>query len=250
MLPSLATGTSLAVTARQSPARSRRQALIWFVLGLLTGVIVTLGLTTKPTPQLSLSPGDITRDRAEDHPLPTAINFTLRDANRQGNQNAPVTIIEFSDFQCAYCWQFYRLVEPELFKQYIATGQVTFVFKHLPALGQESIWAAEAAECAADQDKFWEYHDALFDHLTGENDGTFIKDNLLKYARQIDLDLGQFEPCLTNDQTLDRVQLDQRESEQAGVLGTPTFFINGQPLIGAQPLEIFQAAIESKLNGK
>ncbi len=250
MLPSLATGTPLDVTARQSPTRSWRQALIWFVLGLLTGVIVTLGLTTKPTLLLSLSPGDITRDRVEAHPLPTAINFTLRAANRQGNQNAPVTIVEFSDFQCGYCWQFYRLVEPELFKQYIATGQVTFLFKHLPALGQESIWAAEAAECAADQDKFWEYHNALFDHLTGENDGTFIKDNLLKYARQLDLDMSQFEPCLTNDRTLDRVQADQRESEQAGVLGTPTFFINGQPLVGAQSLEVFQAAIESKLKGK
>jgi protein-disulfide isomerase len=237
----------LTIGPPRSPARYH-QAITWFVLGLLTGVIVTLGLTTnKPTPQLSLRSNDITHDRADDHPLPTAIDFTLREANRQGDKNAPVTIVEFSDFQCGYCWQFYRLVEPELFKQYIATGQVTFVFKHLPALGQESIWAAEAAECAADQGKFWEYHDALFDHLTGEKDDTFSKDNLLKYARQLELDIDWFEPCLTNDQTLDRVQIDQYESEQAGVLGTPTFFINGQPLVGAQPLEVFQATIESKL---
>jgi protein-disulfide isomerase len=249
MIPPEATHTQPDTPKGQPATHPRRSALIWFWLGMITGVAVTLVLTAKSTPGVTASQ-EATPDRAEARPLPTAINFTLRDANRQGNKNAPVTIVEFSDFQCAYCWQFYRLVEPELYKQYIATGKVTFVYKHLPASGQESTWAAEAAECAADQGKFWAYHDWLFEHLTGENDGAFTKDNLLKFARQLNLDLSQFEPCLTNDQTLDRVQADQRESEQAGVRGTPTFYVNGQPLVGAQPFEAFQAVIESKIKGK
>ena len=183
-------------------------------------------------------------------PSPTvAITYTVRPANRVGRTDAPVRIVEFSDFQCPYCGRFDQDVRPDLFKQYVDTGQVAFVYKHMAILGDESTWAAEAAECAADQGQFWEYHDLLFAHRTGENQGAFAKDKLLGFARDLKLDMAQFEPCLENDQTLNRVQTDTREGQQAGVRGTPTFFINDQPLVGAQPLSSFQSLIQ-QANGK
>jgi len=137
-------------------------------------------------------------------------------------------------------------VRPVL-QPYIDSGKVNLVYKHSAFLGQESAWAAQAAECAADQGKFWEYHDLLFDKQNGENVGIFTKENLIVYAKELGLDSAKFDPCLQNDETLQRVIADTQEGRQVGVTGTPTFFINGQPLVGAQPAETFQAAINSAL---
>ena len=137
-----------------------------------------------------------------------------------------------------------------LFKQYVETGLVTFVYKHMAILGTESTWAAEASECAADQDKFWEYHDLVFSRQAGENQGAFTKDKLLGMAQELSLDMTKFEPCLKNDQTLGRVRADTEEGQEAGVRGMPTFFINGQGLVGAQPLDVFKAAIDKILKGE
>ncbi len=132
-------------------------------------------------------------------------------------------------------------------QSYIDSGKVNLVYKHSAFLGQESVWAAQASECAADQGKFWEYHDLLFDKQNGENVGTFTKENLLTYAKELNLDMAKFEPCLQKDETLPRVSADTEEGRQANVTGTPTFFINGKPLVGAQPAEVFQAAIDAAL---
>jgi len=137
-------------------------------------------------------------------------------------------------------------VRPVL-QSYIDSGKVNLVYKHSAFLGQESIWAAQAAECAADQGKFWEYHDLLFDKQNGENVGTFTKENLLSYAKELGLDTAKFEPCVKNDETLQRVVADTNEGRQVGVTGTPTFFINGKPLVGAQPAEAFQTQINAAL---
>ena len=132
-------------------------------------------------------------------------------------------------------------------QSYIDSGKVNLVYKHSAFLGQESVWAAQAAECAADQGKFWEYHDLLFDKQNGENVGTFTKENLLSYAKELGLDTAKFEPCVKNDETLQRVVADTNEGRQVGVTGTPTFFINGKPLVGAQPAEAFQTQINAAL---
>jgi protein-disulfide isomerase len=132
-------------------------------------------------------------------------------------------------------------------QSYIDSGKVNLVYKHSAFLGQESVWAAQAAECAADQGKFWEYHDLLFDKQNGENVGTFTKENLMAYAKELGLDSTQFDPCLQNDVTLQRVISDTQEGRTAGVTGTPTFFINGKPLVGAQPVETFQSQINAAL---
>jgi protein-disulfide isomerase len=243
-------------------------APVWFLLGVLVGVIgfaAYTALTAKPVTLDATAMRGAARDGTLDAiatlqagggqaAAPTAqpidpSSFSMRDSNRQGDKAAKISIVEFSDFQCPFCERFHTTVEANLIKQYVDTGKATFVYKHIAILGQESVWAAQAAECAADQGKFWQFHDLLFDKQSGENQGAFTKDKLLGFAQEMKLDMTKFEPCLNQDQTVSRVQADSQEGQKAGVRGTPTFFINGKPLVGAQPIEAFQAAIESALTG-
>ncbi len=141
-------------------------------------------------------------------------------------------------------------MKPEIIKQYVETGQANIVYKHSAFLGQESVWAAQAAECAADQGRFWDFHDILFERQDGENQGAFNQDKLIAMATELKFDMAKFEQCLNNNETLARVQADTQEGSAAGVTGTPTFFINGRVLVGAQPLEAFQQTIEQALQAQ
>jgi protein-disulfide isomerase len=114
-------------------------------------------------------------------------------------------------------------------------------------LGEESKWAAEAAECAADQNKFWEYHDKLFASQNGENQGAFAKDNLKKFASDLGLDTAQFNECVDSGKHTDLIQTDTSTAQQIGVQSTPSFLVNGTPLVGAVPSTDFQSLIEQKL---
>ena len=114
-------------------------------------------------------------------------------------------------------------------------------------LGEESKWAAEAAECAADQDKYWEYHDKLFASQNGENQGTFAKENLKKFAADLGLDTDQFNECMDSGKHTDLIQSDTSMAQQIGVQSTPSFLVNGTPLVGAVPVGDFQSVIEQKL---
>jgi len=169
--------------------------------------------------------------------------LTIRPATRLGSPTAPITIIEFSDFQCPFCAKVEAETMARLRGTYVLSGTVALVYMHAAVLGDESTWAAQAAECAADQGQFWAYHDLLFARQSGENQGAFTKEHLIGFAGELELDLSRFEPCLKNDETLARVKQDTAEAQTAGVRGTPTFFINGQPLIGAQPLSTFEKMI-------
>ena len=169
--------------------------------------------------------------------------LTIRPATRLGSPTAPITIIEFSDFQCPFCAKVEAETMARLRGTYVLSGTVALVYRHAAVLGDESTWAAQAAECAADQGQFWAYHDLLFARQSGENQGVFTKEHLIGFAGELELDLSRFEPCLKNDETLARVKQDTAEAQTAGVRGTPTFFINGQPLIGAQPLSTFEKMI-------
>lgn len=171
---------------------------------------------------------------------------TIRPANRLGSPSATITIVEYSDFRCLFCGKVERDAVAQLRAAYVSSQTVSIVYKHAAILGDESTWAAQAAECAADQGQFWAYHDLLFARQDDENQGTFTKANLLTLAHELKLDMSRFEPCILNDETLPRVQADVAEAESVGVRGTPTFFINGQPLIGAQPLSKFEEVIAAQ----
>jgi protein-disulfide isomerase len=129
----------------------------------------------------------------------------------------------------------------------VATGKVRFGYWNYAFLGEESQWAAEAAECAADQDKYWEYHDKLFASQSGENQGAFTKDKLKQFAADLSLDTAAFNDCLDSGNHAAQIQTDSQMAQQIGVRSTPSFLVNGTPLVGAQPYERFQELIESLL---
>ncbi len=164
-----------------------------------------------------------------------------------GNKNAPVTVIEFSDFQCPFCKNWHETVAPDLKSDYINTGKVKFYFRHYAFLGDESTWAAEASECANEQGKFWEYHDYLFSHQGGENQGDFSKANLEGFAAQLGLNTTQFNSCLETDKYTQKVKDDLAAGQKVGVQGTPSTFINGYMIDGAQPFSVFKAKIDEQL---
>jgi protein-disulfide isomerase len=165
----------------------------------------------------------------------------------KGDPDAPVTIIEFADFQCPYCGRFFAETKPQIDEQYMQSGKVRFGYLNFAFLGPESQWAAEAAECAADQNKFWQYHDKLYDSQSGENQGAFNKDNLKKFAEELGLDTSAFNECLDLGKYTQLIQDESSMASSIGVRSTPTFLINGQALVGAQPFEVFQQTIDSLL---
>ena len=175
---------------------------------------------------------------------------TNTQSNTMGDPNAPVQIIEYGDFQCPYCLKFWRDTEPQMIKEYVDTGKVYFEFRSVGAfIGPESAWAAEGAYCAGDQNKFWEYHDTLFSNWTGENVGDFSKDNLVKYAEAIHLDTNAFQKCLSDEKYKSKVEQDAAQARTDGVHATPTLFINGYKVEGAQPYDIIKHVIDEILKG-
>jgi protein-disulfide isomerase len=163
----------------------------------------------------------------------------------KGDPQAPITLVEFGDFQCPYCGRFATGAGRQIDEAYVQNGIVRFGYQHLAFLGPESQWAAEASECAAEQGAFWSYHDKLFESQSGENRGAFSKENLKKFAADLGLDPQAFNECLDSGKYTSIVEAETRSVQALGVRSTPTFLINGRPLIGAQPFEVFQQSIES-----
>ena len=170
-------------------------------------------------------------------------------SNTMGDPNAPVHIVEYSDFQCPFCLKFWSETEPQLIEEYVNTGKVYFEYRSFAFLGPESEWAAEGAYCAGDQNKFWEYHDTLFTNWTGENAGDFTQDKLIQYAKALDLNMAEFEACLNEEKHKGTVEQDKAQADADGVHATPTFFINGFKIEGAQPFDILKELIEQALDG-
>lgn len=175
---------------------------------------------------------------------PSYIPATEDGDNFLGAENALVTLVEFSDFQCPFCGKFYKETEPQIISEYVDTGKVKFVYKHLPLtqIHAYSQKAAEASECAADQGKFWEYHGKLF-----ANQNALFLASLKKYASDIGLDRTKFDACLDSGTMASRVGYDAEEAVQRGVRSTPNFFVNGVKIEGAQPFSKFKEAIEAEL---
>jgi len=167
----------------------------------------------------------------------------------KGDPQAPVTIVEYGDFQCPSCGAFFRTVEPELVRQYVDTGKAKLQFKHFPWIGSESRRAAEAASCAFAQGRFWEYHDALYQSQRGENTGGFSDQNLKAVASGLGLDPAAFASCFDGGAYRAAVEADRQEVSRLGLTGTPTFLINGQRVVGAQSLATFKAVLDAKLRG-
>lgn len=167
-----------------------------------------------------------------------------------GDQNAPVTVIGYGDFQCPFCGKFFEETESVLREKYIKTGKVKFIYRDFAFLGQESLWAANAARCASEQDKFWQYHDYLYGNQRGENQGAFSKENLKSFAVAMGLDKEKFNTCLDSEKYTAAIQKETKEGGEAGVSGTPANFINGKLYAGALPTASFIQIIDNELNKK
>ncbi len=168
------------------------------------------------------------------------VEVSADDDPAYGPEDASVIMIEFSDFNCPYCGRFARETLPLVRENY--EGRIRFVYRDFPILGDSSLQAAITAECANDQGAFWEYHDLLF-----ANQGSFNQEMFIQFAGELELDVDQFTACQNDPATRDEVGADYAEAQRLGANGTPTFFINGRRVIGAQPYEAFQSVIDEEL---
>jgi len=161
-----------------------------------------------------------------------------------GNPNAPVTIVEFGDFQCSFCGRFFKTTITQIKESYVKNGDVKIVYRDFPlsSIHPMAEKAAEAAECANEQKKFWQYHDKLY-----ENQESLSVDNFKVWAKDFGLDSDRFNKCLDSGKYADEIKKDFNDGVAAGVQGTPASFINGRFIEGAVPFEQFQSVIESEL---
>tara|TARA_Y100000034_G_scaffold67371_1_gene81273 strand:- start:7854 stop:8927 length:1074 start_codon:yes stop_codon:yes gene_type:complete len=175
------------------------------------------------------------------------VEIEIGDAPVKGDANAPVTIVEFSDYQCPFCAKFYTETFGLLEKNYIDTGKVKLVFMDFPLdFHPEAQPAAEAARCVREQkgdEGYYEMHDKLF-----ENQGLLSEENYKKWARELGVDGAEFDSCLDSGKFVADVQADLTYGQQLGVSGTPGFFVNGQLVSGAQPYSVFEQLIEAGLS--
>ena len=142
-----------------------------------------------------------------------------------GDPNAPVSVEEFSDFQCSHCKTFSQTLEPEFIENYVDTGKVYLTFKNFPIFGEASENAAEATYCAADQNAMWQYKKALFSFSSFQD--AFSDNNLVSYAESLELDSEEFQNCLESDKFVSAIQADMGNGKNLGIQGTPSFSVNG-----------------------
>ena len=164
----------------------------------------------------------------------------------EGNVDAPITIVEFSDFECPFCGRYYSETLPQIREEYVNTGKVKIYYRHLPlAFHPQARPLAIASECANDQGKFWEMHDIIFDN-SASIATTTVEDHKL-WAQELGLNTALFSSCVDNQEHANLIDEDVADGAEVGADGTPTFYVNGQQLIGAQPFASFKAIIDQEL---
>jgi len=233
---SLADGSPPTAVGRPTPHRKERRAKgpgrlrtwalpsFFLVAGLSAIAIVALAVTS-----------------------PSAADDVKATRPALGASTAVVVIHEYGDFQCPSCGAFARSIEPQIRAAYIDTGKARLVWHDFAWIGAESRDAANAARCAGDQGKFWDYHDLLYANQSGENAGAFSKDRLKGFGAALGLEPTTFHACVDAGAHAAAVQADFADVRQNGFNGTPTFVIGDQRIVGAQPFEVFAAAIDAAL---
>ena len=214
----------------------------------LKEIISEIEIKTAPAPQPAQIPTQPTASQV--------FRVSLDDDPVKGNPNAPVTMVEFSDFQCPFCLRFFQQTLPLIEENYIDTGKIKFVYRDFPldSIHPNARPAHIAAECADEQGKFWEYHDVLFEKQSEWNrlSSADLSSQLNQYATSMGLESASFDSCLTSQSMADEVNADFLQAAQYGATGTPTFFIGNEKngfikLVGAQPYAVFQGMIDNQL---
>ena len=221
------------------------------IIASITIVVVILGindswdkqeLLIEPTPEIDqIEPTKITMD-----------TFVLNGSPILGDPNAPITLVEFGDYQCHYCNVFFQSIEEDIIKNYVETGKVKMIFKDYNIIGPDSINASHGAHCANEQELFWEYHDILYSNWTGENNGWASSSNLRIFADEINVNVDKWTECMNEKTHSKRIIDSNNDAKSLQLTGTPAFFIinsNGEvsKLFGAQPFEIFEKVFDKEL---
>lgn len=233
----------------QNPSVEKRSSLApWIITILIAAWILAMGIVIAGwliSKQIALNSLSNTLPVTQ----PARVNIDVPAGMPVlGDNNAPVTVIEFADFQCPFCSEWQKLVFPQLKTQYIDTGKIRFVYMDYAFLGQESFRAAEAARCAHDQGKFWEYHDTLLQNQKGENENAFSDVNLKQFAKNLALDENKFSFCLESNTYQKAVEDALQKGSEYGVEATPTVFIDGYEYEGLLNYSIYASAIDDQLS--
>ena len=223
---------------REQPQPVRRSTRLPYLLiggGVLVVAAVAVILFAALRGESDTEPG--VQGVAQDTASPTtsqaaaAVGDEPTPAPTQDEAAATVPLVmleEFGDFQCSHCAQFALGMGRQLKKDFVDKGRINFVFRHFPFIGEESFRAAEATECARDQDKFWEYHDTVFENWDGVNKGAYSDDNLRGFASRLQLDRDAFDSCLEGGKYRGKVEEDLQLGERMGVNSTPSLFLQGR----------------------
>jgi protein-disulfide isomerase len=230
----------------QRVKRQRQQRLV-VILVVAGAALIVAALLIAPSIQRAAAPvGEIIQ--ITPRALPQA------NATSLGDTNAPVLVEVWSDFQCPACRIFAEQVEPLVVENYVKPGKALYVYRQYPFLDDSSVikesdQAANASMCAADQGRFWDYHDILFTNWNGENAGSFADKRLVAFAQALGLDMTKFNTCFKADVFKAQINKDLQDGNNAGVSGTPSVFVNGQLLTPGQvpSYDVIAAAIDAAL---
>ena len=209
------------------------------VIAIIAGVAVSLSVSTSETVNLDMDRSHGTISTAMGSPI-------------LGDPSAPITIVEFGDYQCHQCYNWFHNTKPAIVENYIETGKANLVFVDLAFLGRDSPKAAQASYCAEDQEMYWEYHDILYMSQESKIDSGWANTERLKaFAFSLGLDMGLFDSCLDSGKYSKRVQYNIQQARDHGVRGTPGFFIVGpdgqEQLGGAQPFSVFKQVLDKMI---
>ena len=202
----------------------------------------TTGGSTSEEPERSEDSGDA--NRAPDDTWAQLVRREADDPMAMGEVDAPVVMLAYSEFQCPFCGKFARDTEPTLIDQYVEDGTLRIEWRDFPYLGAESTTAAQAGRAAGAQDSFWAFHDAMYADQLPPNSGGLDEDYVAAIAQDLGLDVEQFRADMKSEATKSAIADDFAQGQAIGVTGTPAFVINGVPVIGAQPTEVFEKTIE------
>ena len=201
------------------------------IIGIVIGIGLTLNLESTPNDSSILNKENL-----------------MQGSTILGNPDAKITIVEFGDYQCTFCYKFHDETMRKIDQAYIKAENVNFVYRDFPLNGPQSILASEASYCAQKQNKFWEYHNTLYDNWGGENTGWITKNVLLGFANDIKSDLDSFSQCLENSEFKQKVLDNEQFAREIGIDATPSFLIFNDSelyrIIGAQPFERFEQALQ------
>ena len=245
--------------SNQHAAKSPKLAskIHWPSLGIGAGIafacifcviLITNTINTEPTQVLD----EIITSETDTTKKVTLSSFIDNASPFLGDRNAPITLVEFGDYQCTFCSKFFLETEKSIITNYVKTGKVKLLFKDFIVVGGDSLNAANAAHCANDQKVFWQYHAILYNNWTGEDTGWANLENLYKFANKLGLDMDMFTECMSESKWKELVRSSHIDGITVGVTATPTFFVIDQKndvikITGAQPYDVFKQIFDSVL---